>query len=149
MSLQLYNTFCPPYLFTSFSIYLPLFDINAKDLFYIYIVMPKWDRTSECTFNMSAKVLSQFSYKTLHLCSAIFTSTDNSIMWSAMEKLLSWMRFFACVICFCSASMLGRIIFYISTNVDMILASSLSNFSCISVKNLIFLKWAELELGSS
>lgn len=97
---------------------------------------------------MIAKFLSQLSCKTLHVCSAICTSADNSIMWSVMEKLLSWMRVFACTICFCSASMLGRIIFWISTNVDLILASSLSNYASISLKNLILLKCAKLELGS-
>lgn len=70
-------------------------------------------------------------------------------MWSATEKLLSWMRVLQCAICFWSASMLGRIMFWISTNIDLILASSLRNFSCISIRNLIFLKWVELELGSS
>ena len=93
--------------------------------------------------------MSQLSCKTLHVCSAIYTSTDNSIMWFAMEKLLSWMRVFAWAICFFSACMLGRIKFWISNKVDLILASSLSNFAYISIKYLILLKWAELELGSS
>ena len=85
----------------------------------------------------------------LHVCSTICTSINNSIMCSSMDKLLSWMRVFAWAMLFCSASMLGRIIFCISTKVDQIISSSLSNSTCISIKNLIFLKWVELELGSS
>ena len=111
--------------------------------------MPKWDNFFECTLSMIAKVLSRLSCRTLHMCSGIYTSTDSSIMWFSMEKFLSWMRVIECEIFFWSASMVGRIIFWISTNVDLTLSSSLRNSTCLLVKNLIFLKWVKIELGSS
>ena len=96
-------------------------------------------KKSECTFKISVIVLSQFSCNTLHVCNAICTSTDSSIMWSAIEKLLSWMSVFACAMCFCNASMFGRIMPYIFINVALVLASSLNNSSYKSVRNLILL----------
>lgn len=65
-------------------ILLPLFDINAKGVF--YMVIPKCDKKLECTFRINAIVLSQFSCNTLLVCNAICTSTNNSIMWSVMEN---------------------------------------------------------------
>ena len=91
---------------------LPIFDINAKGV--CYMVMPKCNKKSECTFKINVIVLSQFSYNTLLAWNAIYTSTNNSIMWSAMEKLLSWMSVLACAMCFYNASMLWRIMPWMS-----------------------------------
>lgn len=101
--------------------------------------MPKCDKNSKCTFKISAIVLSQFSYNTLYVCNAICTSPNSSIIWSTMEKLLSWMSIFACAMCLCNASMFGRIMSYIFINVALVLASSLNNSSYISVRNMILL----------
>ena len=51
--------------------------------------------------------------------------------------------------CFYIVSMIGRIIFWMSIKVDLILASSLNNSAYFSDKNLILRWWDELELGSS
>ena len=48
---------------------LPLFDKNAKGV--CYMVMPKCDKKSKCTFKISDIVLSQFSCNTLLVCNAI------------------------------------------------------------------------------
>ena len=108
---------------------LPLFDINAKGV--CHMAMPKCDKKSKCTFKISAIVLSQFSYNTLFACNAVCISANNSIMWSSMEKLLSWMSVLACAMCFCNASMFGRIMPWMFTSVALILASSLNNYTWI------------------
>ena len=116
---------------------LPLFDINAKGVCCMAIL--KCDKKSKCTFKISGIVLSQFSCNTLLACNAIWTFVDNSIMWLAMEKLLSWMRVLECAMCFYNASMFGRIMSCIFISVALMLASSLSNYACILVKNMSFL----------
>ena len=100
----LYITSCLPFVLSHL---LPLFEINPEGV--CYMVMPKCDKKSECTFKISDIVLSQFSSNTLLACNAICTSTDSSIMWLAMENLFSWMRILACAMCFYNASMFRRI----------------------------------------
>ena len=84
---------------------------------YTYIETPKWEMNSECTWRISWRVLSQFSCKILQVERATWTSAESSITWSAMEKLLSCTNVLEYVMCFCIESMLGRIMFWISTNV--------------------------------
>ena len=126
------------YIFHTIYIFSPFLKLMPKIYAIYYIVMPKCDKKFECTFKNSFNVLSQFSCNTLHVCNATWTSTNSSIMWSAIEKLWSWMGILACAICFYNASMFGRIMPYMFTNVALILASSLSNSTCILVRNLIF-----------
>ena len=76
---------------SSLELYLPLFDNNAK-IIYIYTEISKWEINSECTLRIRANVLSQFSCKSLLVESAIWTSAESSIMWSATENLLLWIN---------------------------------------------------------
>jgi hypothetical protein len=103
----------------------------------------------ECTLRMSCRVLSQFSCRILHVDRAIWTFVESSITWSTTEKLLSWINVFEYAMCFCIVSMIGRIIFWISSSVDRILPSSLRNSTYFCDKKLILRLWDELELGSS
>ena len=59
-----------------------------------YIETPKCERNLECTLRIRVKVLSKFSCKILQVWSAAWNFANSSIMWSTIEKLLSWINVF-------------------------------------------------------
>ena len=111
------------------------------------MIIPKCDKNSECTFKISTIVLSQFSCNAFLACNAISTFANNSIMWSAMEKFLSWMSVFSCAMCFYNSSIFGRILPWIFASVALIVAYSFNNFSCMFVRYLIVIDNYSLEFG--
>ena len=111
----------------------------------IYKVTPKWDKNSWCTLRIVAKVLSHKSCKIWHAERATCTSAESWIMWSATEKVWSWIKVLQFSMCFCIDPITGRSIFWISMRFSLILASSLRSSAWRVARYFIFLWCKKLE----